>query len=154
DVIAAAALGRVVPLEDREHRAPRDLVAIVNRAMAQVPADRYPDAGELAEDLRRFLTGQLVASHRYTAMQRIKRFIKRNPAAVTIGAIAIVGFAVGGTLAVTRIVRARDAADYERRLAVTRRHAAEHLVVFMISDVKDRLTQIGRLDMLSSVGSE
>ena len=35
DVIAAAALGKVVPLRQRERRAPADLVAIVERAMAQ-----------------------------------------------------------------------------------------------------------------------
>ncbi|HEV7555504.1 MAG TPA: serine/threonine-protein kinase, partial [Kofleriaceae bacterium] len=154
DVIAAAALGRVVPLTEREHRAPADLVAIVNRAMAQEPGDRYPHAGELADELRRFLTGQLVGAHRYTAMQRVARFVRKHRAAVTIGAIAIVGFAVGGTMAVTRIVRARDDADRERSMAVTRRKAAEHLVDFMISDVKDRLTQIGRLDLLASLGSE
>ena len=45
DVIAAAALGKVVPLASRERRAPRELVAIVTRAMAPSPADRYPDAG-------------------------------------------------------------------------------------------------------------
>ena len=71
DVIAAAALGKVVPLDERERRAPGELVAIVERAMAQVPGDRYANAGELAEELRRFLTGQLVSAHRYTALQRV-----------------------------------------------------------------------------------
>src|SRR5262249_30448403 len=59
DVIAAAAKGKVRPLADREPGAPTDLVAIVERAMAAVPAARYADAGELATELRRFLTGQL-----------------------------------------------------------------------------------------------
>src|SRR6185503_15022187 len=59
DVIAAAAAGKVVPLTDRERGAPPDLVAIVVRAMSPLPIDRYADAGELASELRRFLTGQL-----------------------------------------------------------------------------------------------
>ena len=154
DVIAAAALGRVVPLLDREKHAPPDLVAIVNRAMAQEPSDRYPHAGELAEELRRFLTGQLVESHRYTALQKLGRFVKKHRAAVTISAASLVAFGVLGTLAIRRIVVERDAARQAREIAVTRREAAEKLIDRMLSDVKERLQQIGRLDILSNLGGE
>jgi serine/threonine protein kinase/tetratricopeptide (TPR) repeat protein len=154
DVIAAAATGKVVPLPLREPGAPPDLVAIVERAMAQLPIDRYADAGELATELRRFLTGQLVSAHRYTAGQRIQRFVRRHRAAVTIAALAAIGFAAGGTFAVRRIVHERDVADHERALADTRRQAAEHLIDKMLSDVRTKLEQIGRLDLLASLGSE
>jgi len=154
DVIASAALGRVVPLLEREKRAPADLVAIVNRAMAHEPADRYPDAGELAEELRRFMTGQLVDAHRYTTLQKLGRFIKKHRAAVIVSGLSIVLFAVLGTLAVRQIVEQRDAANYERLVADTRRQAAEKLIDKMLSDVKERLQQIGRLDVLSNLGGE
>jgi serine/threonine protein kinase/tetratricopeptide (TPR) repeat protein len=154
DVIAAAAAGKVVPLIEVERGAPPDLVAIVQRAMAPLPIDRYADAGELATELRRFLTGQLVSAHRYTAVQRIDRFIRRHRAAVTIAAIAAIGFAAGGTFAVRRIVHERDVADQARQLADIRRRAAEHLIDKMQSDVKTRLSQIGRLDLLASLGTE
>jgi serine/threonine protein kinase/tetratricopeptide (TPR) repeat protein len=154
DVIAAAALARVVPLREREEGAPRDLVAIVERAMASRPDDRYPHAGELADELRRFLTGQLVSAHRYTTRQRIVRFIKKHQAAVTIGGIAVVVFAVFGTLAIRQIVKERDNANRERVLAVGRGKAAEQLIDKMLSDVKERLTAIGRLDLLANLGSE
>src|SRR6185436_971933 len=154
DVIAAAAAGKVVPLTDRERGAPPDLVAIVVRAMSPLPIDRYDDAGELASELKRFLTGQLVSAHRYTAAERVGRFVKRHRAAVTIAVLAAIGFAAGGTFAVRRILHERDLADRERRLADTRRQAAEHLIDKMLSDVKSRLQQIGRLDLLASLGSE
>ncbi len=154
DVIASAALGKVVPLLEREKGAPADLVAIVSRAMSLEPADRYPDAGELAEELRRFMTGQLVGAHRYTAMQKIGRFIKKHRAAVTISALSIVVFTVLGTLAIRQILEQRDAANYERRVADSRRAAAEKLIDRMLSDVKERLQQIGRLDVLSNLGGE
>jgi len=154
DVIAAAAVGRVVPLAEREKAAPPDLVAIVHRAMAHAPADRYPHAGELADELRRFMTGQLVDAHQYTAWQKLGRFVRKHRAAVTIAALSLGTFAVFGTLAVRQIIAQRDAATYERRIADTRRHAAEQLIDRMLSDVKDRLTQIGRLDVLANVGGE
>ncbi len=154
DVIAAAALGKVIPLRQRERRAPADLVAIVDRAMSQDPFDRYPHAGELAHELRRFITGQLVSAHRYTAVQKLVRFVKKHQAAVTISVLATIGFAVGGTLAVRRIVDARDSARREQKIAVTRKQAAENLIDYMFSDMKKRLSEAGRLDMLSGIGTE
>ncbi len=154
DVIAAAAAGKVVPLIERERGAPADLVAIVQRAMAPLPIDRYADAGELATELRRFLTGQLVLAHHYTAAQRVGRFLRRHRAAVTIAVLAVVGFSAGGTFAVRRIVDERDAANHARQLADARRQAAEQLIDEMLSDMKTRLSQIGRLDLLASLGAE
>jgi serine/threonine protein kinase len=154
DVIAAAALHKVVPLVEREDATPRDLVAIVERAMAAEPANRYPHAGELADELRRFLTGQLVSAHRYTTVQRIRRYVKKHRAAVMIATFAILAFALSGTLAVRQIMYERDAAQYERSIADTRREAAEELIDKMLSDVKVRLVQIGRLDLLANLGNQ
>ena len=154
DVIAAAALGKVVPLDERERRAPGELVAIVERAMAQVPGDRYANAGELAEELRRFMTGQLVSAHRYTALQRVGRFVKRHRAAVAVATFAAITIAVGGTLAVRKIVHQRDNADRERTLAVTRRAAAEQLIDQVLDDMQERLSTIGRLDLMANLGGE
>src|SRR3569623_2256186 len=154
DVIAAAALGKIIPLRERVKNAPRDLVAILDRAMAPKQADRYPNAGELAEELRRFLTGNLVEAHRYTALQRVGRFVKQQRAAVTISALAIAGFAVGGARAVTRVVRERDRAEYENQIATTRKIAAERLIDYMFTHVQTQLTGIGRLDLMAGLGAE
>jgi serine/threonine protein kinase/Tfp pilus assembly protein PilF len=157
DVIAAAALGRVVPLEEREgaeRNAPKDLVAIVERAMEQDPDKRYAHAGELADELRRFMTGQLVGAHHYTLWQRLGRFVKKHRAAVTISTLSVIAFAVFGTLAIRQIVEQRDLANEQRMIAESRRVAAEKLIDKMLTDVKDRLQQIGRLDVLSNLGGE
>ncbi|HEX3475666.1 MAG TPA: protein kinase [Kofleriaceae bacterium] len=154
EVIAAAAAGKVRPLAGREPGAPTDLVAIVERAMAPYPGERYADAGELATELRRFLTGQLVSAHRYTAGERVGRFVRRHRAAVMIAVLAAIGFAAGTTFAVRRIIAERDVADQARQLADARRRAAERLIDTMLSDVKDRLQQIGRVDLLASLGTE
>jgi tetratricopeptide (TPR) repeat protein len=154
DVIAAAALGKIIPLKDRVKHAPHDLVAILDRAMAPSPSARYPNAGVLADELRRFLTGNLVEAHRYTPFQRIGRFVKKHRAAVTIASIAIVGFSVGGTLAVNRVVAERDRAEYENQIANTRKIAAERLIDYMFTHVQTQLTAIGRLDLMAGLGAE
>ena len=154
DVIAAAIAGQVVPLETRTTEAPADLVAIVQRAMAHEPADRYPSAQALAEELRRFQTGKLVAAHTYTVRERLARWVRRHKAAVTIGAIAVVTMAALGTLAIRRIVVERDRADQQRRLAEQRRAAAEGMVDFLVSDLRTRLGDIGRKDLLAGIGAQ
>jgi serine/threonine protein kinase len=77
--------------DDDEPRAPADLLAIVAKAMAPDRNQRYPSAFELAEDLKRFQTGQLVAARRYSVATRVVRFATRHPAAllVPVGALAL-----------------------------------------------------------------
>lgn len=154
EVITAAADGKVVPLRERDRHIPLDLVAIVERAMAQQVSERYPSARELAEELRRFMTGQLVGAHHYSAWERTRRYVRRHRAAVIIALVAVIGFAFGGTFAVRRIVAERDRAEEQRLLAVTRKAAAEKLVDFMLSDLRRRLAAIGRADLLTGMGTE
>jgi serine/threonine protein kinase len=64
------------PLAELQPELPQELLDIVSRAMARAPALRYPSARELAEDLRRFQTGQLVGAHRYTVWDLLGRFAR------------------------------------------------------------------------------
>jgi serine/threonine protein kinase len=75
-----------------EPRAPAELVAIASKALAAERAQRYPSAFDLAEDLKRFQTGQLVAAHRYSALARGRRWVHRHRGltlAVLAGALAL-----------------------------------------------------------------
>ena len=56
---------------------PLDLVALVDKAMARAPVDRYADGRGVAEDLRRFQTGQLVSAHTYGVGARALRVLAR-----------------------------------------------------------------------------
>jgi tetratricopeptide (TPR) repeat protein len=153
EVIAAAIEGKVAPLTARAPEAPADLVAIIARAMAHEPAARYPTAKALADELRRFQTGKLVAAHRYSVRERVARWVRRHRAAVTIGAIAGLAFLVLGTLALRRIVIERDRAEAQRHLAEERRAAAEAVIDYLISDTRSRLGAIGRKDLLAGIGA-
>jgi WD40 repeat protein len=92
---------------------PRDLAAIVDKAMAREPAGRYPTARELAEDLRRFQTGHLVSVREYGSAERLVRWLRRHRASVAVATVASIALAVTGGFAVVRVVRERDRANRE-----------------------------------------
>jgi WD40 repeat protein len=69
--------------------APADLRSIVRRAMASAPADRYPGARALGDDLRRFLAGAAVHAHRYTAGERTARWLATHRRLLGGGVLAL-----------------------------------------------------------------
>ncbi len=117
EVIEQVKAGPPVPAHDREPGAPIDLLAIVAKAMARDPARRYATAGELAQDLKRFETGQLVGAHHYTVRELVRRWLRRHRVAVSITIAALVALIGFGVFSVQRIV-------YEKRLANDARDVA------------------------------
>jgi serine/threonine protein kinase/tetratricopeptide (TPR) repeat protein len=57
---------------------PADLETVVLKALEKAPGDRYATAGELAEDLRRFLADEPVRACRPTLAQRLQRWGRRH----------------------------------------------------------------------------
>jgi hypothetical protein len=103
------------PVAEAAPGAPPELAAIVRKALSLDPTERYADAGDLANDVRKFLAGQLVAAHRYTRRQRVARFARRNRLALTITALAAVVIAVLAWSNVSRILHEREL-EHDARL--------------------------------------
>ncbi len=133
---------------------PADLRAIVARAMARDPAERYPSAEELAADLRRFQTGKLVETYRYKPRELLLRWLRANRAPITVACAALVVLVALSTWGVLRLVEARDLAEARRVEAEQRRVAAEKLVTFIAYDLREQLEAAGRLDMLQRTAQE
>ena len=133
---------------------PRDLVAIVEKAMARDPAARYPTAKQLAEDLKKFQTGQLVGAHRYSTGELVRRWIRRHRTTVALGAIAIFALGVVAVVSMRRIVREQERADRQRVAAERSRHDAEDLLSFMVGDVSAKARPLGKLDLLEDVAKK
>jgi len=159
-VLDSVAGGRVTQVETVAPGLPRDLAAIVARAMAFREADRYASASELADDLRRFQSGRPVTAYRYTRPDRAGRFARRHRVALVVGSVfAAVAVAVA-SLSVMRIVDARDSAEAARANAEREaaradleRDDAEALAQFMLSDLRPALAKVGRLDALSATAA-
>ena len=88
DVLKQVLASAPRPLDEREPGVAPDLLAIVRKAMAREASQRYPTAKELAEDLKRFQTGQLVGAHAYTPRELAQRWFVRHRAPASIHANA------------------------------------------------------------------
>jgi WD40 repeat protein len=80
---------------------PRDLETIVLKAIAKDPADRYPSAEALAEDLRRFLADRPIRARRASLVERTWRWCRRNPAVASL--LAAVGVLLATVAAVSML---------------------------------------------------
>ena len=104
---------------------PRDLRTIIAKAMARDREQRYPTARQLAQDLLRFQTGQLVAARQYSTAAILARWIGRHRAPLAVALVAAVALATLGAISLRRIVIERAAAVAGRREAVRQRGVAE-----------------------------
>ncbi len=74
---------------------PPDLETIVLKAIAREPQRRYATAGELAEDLRRFLADRPIRARRVSTAEYSWRWCRRNPAwAALMASIVVFGMAI------------------------------------------------------------
>jgi tetratricopeptide (TPR) repeat protein len=151
DVVAAVIAGPPAPLS---RDVPAELATIVERAMARDATARYPSARELADDLRRFQTGQLVASHRYSAGELLARWVRRHRAAVAVAAIAIAVLATGGVVSVRRILAEKQRATEQEQHAEQQRAEVEKLLTFMLVDLQGQLAPIGKVPLLEKIAAQ
>jgi hypothetical protein len=83
------------PLRAVRPGVPRDLEVICLKAMSKSPARRYATAGELAADLRRYLSGQPILARPMGYAERTLRWCRRYPLAVSVLAAVLIGSAAG-----------------------------------------------------------
>lgn len=118
DLIPPAPSRGLVPRLVAGHARVRgDLDIVVAMALRKEPLRRYPDAGALADDLRRFLAGQRVLGRADTTAYRVTRFVRRNRALVA-GVTATILALLGGLIAArVEARRARAASEESERAA-------------------------------------
>ncbi|HZW32333.1 MAG TPA: protein kinase [Isosphaeraceae bacterium] len=110
-------------------RIPRDLETVILKAIAREPARRYQTAGDLADDLQRFLADRPIRARRIRWPERLWRWCRRNPELATASIAAVVltiVLAAGSTWAM--LVYRGKVAQVERAEVATRTGLFDALV--------------------------
>lgn len=89
-------------------QAPIDLETICLRALEKDPRRRYPSAGEMAADLRRFAEDRPILSRRVSAFEKGVKWVRRHPAMTAIIVLGLT-ITVGAMLWTMQMIEDRHA---------------------------------------------
>jgi eukaryotic-like serine/threonine-protein kinase len=109
------------PLRKLNSSVPQDLETIVQKALAKAPSDRYATAGDLAEDLRKYLGDHPILARRPSLLDRAAKWGRRHTASVAAASVILVLAMIG--LATSTILIARE----QRRTAAAFKEADARL---------------------------
>lgn len=127
-----------------------DVSVIVLMCLAYEPQRRYQSAGELAEDLRQFLSGRPIQARPDSFGYVARKFIRRHRAVVSLTAILLlVGLAGAAGLVQLQSSR-RQAEESRRQTQETLRMIGDILEVYSwVSSYEDVTSAVDRLEALS-----
>jgi tetratricopeptide (TPR) repeat protein len=104
---------------------PADLEIVVQKAMAKNVDERYANAQEFADDLRRFLSDRPIQARRPSLGQRFLKWARRHIAVVTAGAAATGVILVALAVSTVVVWRSKNAAQNAYSNEVAQRVRAE-----------------------------
>jgi WD40 repeat protein len=155
------------PPRRRNPAVPRDLELVGLKCLRKDPADRYPTAGALADDLTRFAAGEPVTARRTPVREQMWRWVRRNKrlagllALIVLASVsAAVVFAIQGE----RLRSALQASEDDReKLTISQREAELRRLDSMIAEARgttlgrrpgQRFESLRRLDAATALARE
>jgi serine/threonine-protein kinase len=104
-----ASAARAATQEQLSRKLRGDLDALVLKALAKQPSERYDSAESMAQDLQRYLHGQPVKARSAPVLDRVGKFMRRNRATAWLIAMSII--AICAAVGVDRLFARRHADD-------------------------------------------
>jgi len=135
-----------VPLRRIEKLVPSDLETICLKCLRKEPGRRYASAQELADDLRRFRSGEPIRARPVGTAERMLVWCRRRPlVAGLLAALAVVFLAgLGSALWQSKLANEReDEVQREHELAQAQKERADDNLKKLRGKV-DRLSDLGR----------
>lgn len=122
-----------VALRQLNSNIPLDLETICLKCLNKKPAERYATAGELADDLQRFLDGEPIAARSVGRVEKLWRWCRRRPMVAgmigTTSVSTLAGVIVSGYFWHAAIRDRQEAIDAKRRADQNARTAMQQEVV-------------------------
>ncbi len=110
-----------------------DLDTIVAKALKKQPGDRYVSVSAFADDLRRYLRHEPISARPDSVAYHLAKFVRRNRAAVALGATALVAATAGAIGTAVQARTARQQRDFALS-ELARAEAVNDLNTFVLSD--------------------
>lgn len=88
DVLSQILHAEPKPPRDVAPGLPRDFETLILKCLAKDPAQRYPSAQSLADDLRSFVAGQPISARRPSWVERTRRWIRQHQRLLALAALS------------------------------------------------------------------
>jgi serine/threonine protein kinase/tetratricopeptide (TPR) repeat protein len=124
-IVQAVLSGPPLRVSAREKDIPRELEALVEKAMARDKKDRIRSALELASEVKAFRDGRTLGSYQYSAGEMIRRFVRQHRTAVSLGVLCFLLLVAATIFFMQRITEERDRAMQAHEDATRKQVIAE-----------------------------
>src|SRR5262245_56592935 len=140
---------------------PPELETIVLKALEKNPADRYGTAGELADDLERFLKDEPIRAKRPWLVQRARKWARRHRPVVisaVVATAAVLAIAIGALAIslgkVSAALTEKSAALADKSAALERERGTTYLQAIALAGRELAAGNVGRAEQLLDAGPE
>ncbi len=128
DTVIQVTKDEPVPPTQLQPKLPRDVETICLKCLQKEQLKRYTSAGELADDLHRFLQGETILARPVSTPERLWRWCRRNPRTASLSAavaILLLFSSIVSSAAYLQIRQQKSEIERERNSAVEARNLAQ-----------------------------
>lgn len=116
ELLGQILLAEPKPLRQWDRTIPVEVETIILKCLSKNPAERYSSAGELAEDLRRFLQERPILARRPTPIDYAKKWLRRHPSFVIASAIVLIAGIVGMGITTGIVTQQQKLTQHQQKL--------------------------------------